>query len=137
VAVLLLIAGTILGGLWADVSWGRFWSWDRKEIWALISALVYLVVLHGRYAGWAGNFGLAAGSVVGATSILMAWYGVNYVFPGGRHAYGAGAGGLAPVVAIVALNWLFMGLAALRYLLETGAPVPRLPEPPTENPADG
>lgn len=123
VAVLLLVAGTILGGLWADVSWGRFWSWDRKEVWALISALVYLVVLHGRYAGWSGNFGLAVGSVVGATSILMAWYGVNYVFPGGRHAYGSGSGGLVPVLAIVAANWVFMGVAAFRYVLETRTPV--------------
>ncbi|HUT93776.1 MAG TPA: cytochrome c biogenesis protein CcsA [Thermoguttaceae bacterium] len=123
VAVLLLVAGTILGGLWADVSWGRFWSWDRKEVWALISALVYLVVLHGRYAGWSGNFGLAVGSVVGATSILMAWYGVNYVFPGGRHAYGSGSGGLVPVLAIVAANWIFMGFAAFRYVLETRTPV--------------
>jgi ABC-type transport system involved in cytochrome c biogenesis permease subunit len=119
VAVLLLIVGTILGGLWADVSWGRFWSWDRKEVWALISALVYLVVLHGRYAGWSGNFGLAVGSVVGATSILMAWYGVNYLFPGGRHAYGSGSGGFVPVLMIVAANWIFMGFAAFRYLLET------------------
>ena len=57
VAVLLLAAGTILGGLWADVSWGRFWDWDPKEVWALISLLAYLVVLHGRFAGWVGTFG--------------------------------------------------------------------------------
>ena len=76
-----------------------------------------------RYAGWSGNFGLAVGSVAGATSILMAWYGVNYVFPGGRHAYGSGSGGLVPVLAIVAANWIFMGFAAFRYVLETRTPV--------------
>ncbi|HEY1066929.1 MAG TPA: cytochrome c biogenesis protein CcsA, partial [Pirellulales bacterium] len=64
VAVLLLAAGTILGGLWADVSWGRFWGWDPKEVWALASLLVYLAILHGRYAGWFNNFGLAVGSVL-------------------------------------------------------------------------
>jgi ABC-type transport system involved in cytochrome c biogenesis permease subunit len=116
VAVLLLAAGTILGALWADVSWGRFWGWDPKEVWALISLLVYLAVLHGRYAGWFGNFGLAVGSVFGATSILMAWYGVNFVLGSGKHFYGEGSGGLNWVLLAVALNWAFMAAAAARYL---------------------
>lgn len=127
VAVLLLAAGTILGGLWADVSWGRFWGWDSKEVWALVSLLIYLAVLHGRYAGWFGNFGLAVGSVVGATSILMAWYGVNFVLGSGLHTYGDGAGGLVPVAVTVVLNWLFIVPAAMRYLTET---MPRVePQP--------
>ena len=87
VAVLLLITGTILGGLWADVSWGRFWGWDPKEVWALISGLVYLAILHRRYAGWFGNFGLAVGSIVVATAIAMSWYGVNFWLGVGLHAY--------------------------------------------------
>jgi ABC-type transport system involved in cytochrome c biogenesis permease subunit len=115
VAVLLLAAGTILGGLWADVSWGRFWGWDPKEVWALISLLTYLAILHGRYAGWFGNFGLSVGSVIGATAILMAWYGVNFVLPAGLHSYGQGAGGQAQVAVVVALNWLFVAVAAVRY----------------------
>lgn len=118
VAVLLLAAGTILGGLWADVSWGRFWGWDPKEVWALISLLTYLAILHGRYAGWFGNFGLSVGSVIGATAILMAWYGVNFVLPAGLHSYGQGAGGQLQVGIVVALNWLFVGAAAVRYYRE-------------------
>jgi ABC-type transport system involved in cytochrome c biogenesis permease subunit len=120
VAVLLLAAGTILGGLWADVSWGRFWGWDSKEVWALVSLLIYLAVLHGRYAGWFGNFGLAVGAVVGACSILMAWYGVNFVLGSGLHTYGEGVGGVQWALVIVGLNWTFAILAALRYRLETG-----------------
>ena len=58
VTVLLLAVGTVLGGLWGDVAWGRFWAWDPKEVWALICLLVYLAVLHARSAGWAGDFGL-------------------------------------------------------------------------------
>ena len=55
VGVLLLATGTILGGVWANYSWGRFWDWDPKETWALITLLGYLFVLHGRIAGkWAG-----------------------------------------------------------------------------------
>jgi ABC-type transport system involved in cytochrome c biogenesis permease subunit len=118
VAVLLLAAGTILGALWADVSWGRFWGWDPKEVWALISLLIYLAVLHGRYAGWFGNFGLAVGSVVGATSILMAWYGVNFVIGSGKHFYGEGSGGVTWVLTAVLLNWGFVLAAAVRYNVE-------------------
>jgi len=123
VAVLLLAAGTILGALWADVSWGRFWGWDRKEVWALISLLIYLAVLHGRYAGWFGNFGLAVGSVFGATSILITWYGVNFVIGSEKHAYAEGSGGLGWVLLAVALNWAFVLAAAVRYRIEVRTPV--------------
>ncbi|MBW3599699.1 MAG: cytochrome c biogenesis protein CcsA [Planctomycetes bacterium] len=125
VAVLLLAAGTILGGLWADVSWGRFWGWDPKEVWALISLLVYLAVLHGRFAGFGNHFGLIFGTVFGATMIAMSWYGVNFVLPQiakgsvGLHSYGEGAGGQAYVFAFIAFNWLLLGIATTRYLSET------------------
>lgn len=130
VAVLLLAAGTILGGLWADVSWGRFWGWDSKEVWALISLLIYLAILHGRYAGLFGNFGLSVGAVFGATAIVVAWYGVNFVFGSGLHTYGEGSGGKEWVFAVLALNWLFVGAASLRYLFETRLP----PTSPTKTP---
>ncbi|QDU93767.1 cytochrome c biogenesis protein CcsA [Lignipirellula cremea] len=125
VAVLLLAAGTILGGLWADVSWGRFWGWDPKEVWALISFLVYVAVLHGRFAGWFNNFGLIAGTVFGATMIIMSWYGVNFALPKladgnvGLHSYGTGAGGLEYVAGFVALNWVLLGIASARFWYET------------------
>lgn len=121
VAVLLLAAGTILGALWADVAWGRFWGWDPKEVWALISLLVYLAILHGRYAGWVGNFGLTAGTVAGATAIIMSWYGVNFVLGKGLHSYGFGEGETANwyVLGGVLANWLFVGAAWLRYAGKT------------------
>jgi Cytochrome C assembly protein len=77
--VLLLAAGTILGGVWANYSWGRFWGWDPKETWALIALLCYILTLHGRLAGWWTQFGLAVASVVCFLAVLMAWYGVNFV----------------------------------------------------------
>jgi len=120
VAVLLLAAGTILGGLWADVSWGRFWGWDPKEVWALVSLLVYMAILHGRYAGWFGNFGLAAGAVLGATAIIFSWYGVNFVLGVGLHSYGFGTGGQYEVGGFVAANWLLLAAAGWRYRRETG-----------------
>ncbi len=114
VAVLLLAAGTILGGLWADVSWGRFWGWDPKEVWALISCLVYLAILHGRYAGWIGDLGLAVGSVLGASAIIFSWYGVNFVLGVGLHSYGFGTGGQWWVGGFVLANWVLVALAVLR-----------------------
>lgn len=119
VAVLLLAAGTILGGLWADVAWGRFWGWDPKEVWALISCLVYLAILHARYAGLVGNFGLAAGSILGASMIVMSWYGVNFVLGVGLHSYGFGTGGQWYVIGFVMANWAFLAAAMARYLRET------------------
>jgi len=118
VAVLLLAAGTVLGALWADVAWGRFWSWDAKETWALISLLVYMIILHGRYAGWSGDFGMAIGSVLGATAILIAWYGVNFLLGSGLHSYGSGTGGQWGIGIAVTLNWLFLLAAAMRYQIK-------------------
>lgn len=123
VAVMLLAAGTILGGLWADVSWGRFWGWDPKEVWALVSLLAYLVVLHGRYAGWIGNFGLAAGAVVGAAVIGMSWYGVNFLLGAGLHSYGFGQGGQTEFFIFLALNVALLAAAAWRWRRETAVPV--------------
>ncbi len=85
-----------------------------------MSLLIYLAVLHGRYAGWFGNFGLAVGAVVGACSILMAWYGVNFVLGSGLHTYGEGVGGVQWAFWTVGLNVTFAILAAFRYILETG-----------------
>lgn len=122
VAVLLLVAGTILGGVWADVSWGRFWGWDPKEVWALISALVYLAILHGRYAGWFNNVGLVFGTVLGASMIIFSWYGVNFILPMfadtgsvGLHSYGSGSGGIGFVTTFVIVNWIWLGIGLARF----------------------
>jgi ABC-type transport system involved in cytochrome c biogenesis permease subunit len=103
VGVLLCAAGTILGGVWADYSWGRFWGWDPKEVWALITLLVYLVPLHGRFAGWVNTFGLVFASVVCFLAVLMAWYGVNFVLGVGLHSYGFVEGGGQGIVVASSL----------------------------------
>ena len=114
VGVLLLATGTILGGVWANYSWGRFWDWDPKETWALITLLGYLIVLHGRIAGkWAG-FGMAVGSVLAFQGVLMAWYGVNFVLGVGLHSYGFGTGGFGWALLFVATEIAFVTLAAIR-----------------------
>jgi hypothetical protein len=119
----LVATGTILGGVWADSSWGRFWGWDPKEVWALITLLVYLVPLHGRFAGWVGTFGLLVSAVVCFGSVLMAWYGVNFVLGVGLHSYGFSAGGGQGVVLLTTLVVLAVvaGAAWRRKVCQSGA----------------
>lgn len=115
IGVVLLATGTILGGVWANDSWGRFWGWDPKETWALIALFGYLAVLHGRFAGWLGSFGTALGSALAFLGVLMAWYGVNFVLAAGFHSYGFGGGGLPYVLAAVLLDLIFISFLAFRY----------------------
>jgi len=114
VGVLLLATGTILGGVWANYSWGRFWDWDPKETWALIALLGYLFLLHGRISGMWGGFGLAIGAVLAFLSVLMAWYGVNFVLGAGLHSYGFGTGGFPLVATYVGCELIFITVALLR-----------------------
>ena len=111
--VVLVAAGTILGGIWADYSWGRFWGWDPKEVWALIVLLGYIAVLHARYAGWMRPFGFAAWTVVAFTLVMMAWYGVNFVLGVGLHSYGFSTGGQSTVATFVAIQLAWVGTVAV------------------------
>lgn len=106
IGVATLAPGIILGGVWADYSWGRFWGWDPKETWALIALLGYLAVLHGRIIGWIQNFGMVASSIITFSLVIMAWYGVNFVLGAGLHTYGFGAGGVEYVAGFVVLHLL-------------------------------
>jgi ABC-type transport system involved in cytochrome c biogenesis permease subunit len=115
VGLMLIIPGTMLGGFWADVSWGRFWGWDPKEVWALITLLVYVIPLHGRFAGWIKPFGLVVASVVCFLSVVMAWYGVNFVLGVGLHSYGfVEGGGQGAVSATCACVLALVAAAAWR-----------------------
>ncbi len=113
--VLFLAAGTLLGGLWAEKAWGRFWGWDTKETWALIALLLYLAVLHARYVRWIGGFGLNAASVLAFQGIVMAGYGVNYLLGTGKHSYGFGVGGELVVGIFVLLELILVLLAVIRH----------------------
>jgi cytochrome c-type biogenesis protein CcsB len=107
IGVVLVAAGTILGGVWADYSWGRFWGWDPKETWALITLLGYVAVLHGRLVGWIKNFEFAVAAVVTFSLVIMSWYGVNFVLGAGLHSYGFGAGGVEYVALFVVLHLFY------------------------------
>jgi len=113
--VLLLTAGTILGGVWAADSWGRFWGWDPKETWALISIVVYFAMLHARHVGWLRDVGMAAAAIVGFLAIVWTFYGVNYVMASGLHSYGFGSGGEKWVAIWGALELGFLAVCKWRY----------------------
>lgn len=127
VGVLLLIIGTLLGGVWANEAWGRFWGWDIKETWAFISILGYLVLLHARFFGLVSPFGMAVGAVVGFQLILMTWYGVNMMMKSGLHTYGFGSGGTGYIVFYLVCEAAFLSMVAFRFRHyreknETGTP---------------
>lgn len=115
IGVILLAAGTILGGVWADYSWGRFWGWDPKEVWALIALLLYIAVLHGRFTGWLKGFGFVVTTVLSFMGVLMAWYGVNFVLGVGLHSYGFGSGGSIYVSTYLGLQLAYIYFAYQSY----------------------
>ncbi|MBA4150810.1 MAG: cytochrome c biogenesis protein CcsA [Verrucomicrobia bacterium] len=123
IGVLLLAAGTILGGVWANYSWGRFWGWDPKETWALIALLLYIFAIHGKIAGWWGNFGMAVAAAISFNGILMAWYGVNFVLGKGLHSYGFGGGGVQWVALIVSIDLAFVLVCVIKKLRTPKTPV--------------
>jgi ABC-type transport system involved in cytochrome c biogenesis permease subunit len=92
IGVFLLTVGTLLGAVWGDYAWGRFWGWDPKEVWALISLLFYVNILHARYVGWLADFGVAFWAALTFLVIGMTYYGVNFMLPSGLHSYGTGSG---------------------------------------------
>jgi hypothetical protein len=110
--------------VWADYSWGRFWGWDPKEVWALVALLGYLAVLHARFAGWVSHRGLAALAVFCFSLIVMAWYGVNFVLGAGLHSYGFGGGGRGWVFSALAIQMGFALAAVWRSVPEPRSTTP-------------
>ena len=86
-ALLFTAVGTMLGGVWADQSWGRFWGWDPKENGALWIVLWLIWLLHGRLAGQLAPLGFAAGLALVNIVVALAWFGVNLLSVG-LHSYG-------------------------------------------------
>jgi cytochrome c-type biogenesis protein CcsB len=109
IGLFMLTIGTFLGGIWANESWGRYWGWDPKETWALVSVLVYAVILHLRFIpAMSGKFLFNALSLWGYSSILFTFFGVNFYLVG-LHSYAQGEGlGSIPTWLIVTLILFFL-----------------------------
>ena len=110
IGVVLLAGGIILGGVWADYSWGRFWGWDPKETWSLIALCIYMVILHGKATSWIPPKRFIPLVAFAFMSILMAWFGVNYVLATGLHSYGFSQGGVVFLASVIIGQLVFLSV---------------------------
>lgn len=98
--------GTYLGGVWANESWGRYWGWDAKETWALVTILVYAFILHMRLIPkLRGLFVYNVATIFGLASVIMTYYGVNY-YLSGLHSYATGDPVPIP-------NWVYIAVVSI------------------------
>jgi len=112
IGLYMISIGTFLGGVWANESWGRYWGWDPKETWALVTILVYAFIIHLNFIpGVVGRYLFNALSVVGFSSVLMTYFGVNY-YLSGLHSYAAGD----PVPIPMFVYYTIAGLALILIL---------------------
>ena len=117
IGLFMLTIGTFLGGVWANESWGRYWGWDPKETWALVSVLVYVFILHMRLIpALAGFYIFNLASLIGIWSIIMTYFGVNY-YLSGLHSYAAGDPMPIPsfVYYFIALTFVSAILAKIKF----------------------
>ena len=115
-AALFSLVGTILGGIWADQSWGRFWGWDPKENGALMIVLMGAIVLHARWGGICKERGIMLLAIAGNIITAWSWFGTNLLGVG-LHSYGFTDSGFFWML-LFALSQLFMmGLGLLPWKL--------------------
>jgi cytochrome c-type biogenesis protein CcsB len=105
IGVTFLATGIILGAWWASESWGRYWGWDPKETWSLITLLGYITVIHGRFAGWLSPYGVSVANVATWGLVLFTFYGVNF-FLVGLHSY-AGAADAVQIPPLLVVYLVF------------------------------
>jgi ABC-type transport system involved in cytochrome c biogenesis permease subunit len=103
--LLFATVGTILGGIWANYSWGRFWGWDPKENGALLIVLWMILTLHSRMGGYVRDFGFCVLAVIGGTVVAFSWWGVNLLGVG-LHSYGFTSGVWTILVTLYAVEAL-------------------------------
>jgi ABC-type transport system involved in cytochrome c biogenesis permease subunit len=110
-----LTIGTFLGAVWANESWGRYWGWDPKETWSLITIVIYSLVLHSRQIpGMKDVFTFNLLSLFAFSSVLMTYFGVNY-YLSGLHSYAGGDS--IPVPSFVYITVILLaGLSLVAYL---------------------
>jgi ABC-type transport system involved in cytochrome c biogenesis permease subunit len=111
-ALLFSFVGTVLGGIWADQSWGRFWGWDPKENGALLIVLWNAIILHARWGGYARERGIMTMAIFGNVITSLSWFGVNMLGVG-LHSYGFMDKAFYALSGFVASQLLLMGLAML------------------------
>jgi ABC-type transport system involved in cytochrome c biogenesis permease subunit len=111
-ATLFSLVATILGGIWADQSWGRFWGWDPKENGALLIVLWNAIILHARWGGYVRERGLALMTVFGNVVTSFSWFGVNMLGVG-LHSYGFMDRAFGPLIGFVLSQFAIIGLGLI------------------------
>ena len=111
------VVGTILGGIWANESWGRFWGWDPKENGALLICLAQIVVLHARMGGYVRDFGIQMLAAFGGTVVAFSWFGVNLLGVG-LHSYGFTSGIHTALWTYYGIQWGLMAVAGAHHIYE-------------------
>jgi ABC-type transport system involved in cytochrome c biogenesis permease subunit len=111
-ALLFSFVGTVLGGIWADQSWGRFWGWDPKENGALLIVLWNAVILHSRWAGYAREKGIMAMAIFGNIITALSWFGVNMLGVG-LHSYGFTPAAFFWLFSFIGSQLVLIGLCML------------------------
>lgn len=117
------LVGTVLGGIWANYSWGRFWGWDPKENGALMICLWCLVILHGRMAGWIREIGIHMNGIVLAIIVTFSWWGVNNLGVG-LHSYGFTDGVWRALYSAWGILGLFMAMGVAVWFHERNRKAP-------------
>lgn len=120
-AMLLSFVGTVLGGIWADQSWGRFWGWDPKENGALIIVLWVALILHARWGGMIQQRGMAVLAIFGNVVVTWSWFGVNEL-GAGLHSYGFTDGTVFWLTLFAGSQVLLVGLGSLPLTLWRSSP---------------
>lgn len=109
-ALLFSVVGTILGGVWANDSWGRFWGWDPKENGALLICLSQLAILHARLGGLLKDLGLVLATIFGGMIVAFSWWHVNLLGVG-LHSYGFTDGVLGNLMLFYFIETIVIGVA--------------------------
>ncbi len=124
-ATLFSFVGTILGGIWADQSWGRFWGWDPKENGALIIVLWNAIILHARWGGLVKQRGLMTLALFGNIVTSWSWFGTNMLGVG-LHSYGFKEGAMTTMIWYDVAQLVIIGLGCLplRFWNRYWRPVP-------------
>jgi len=111
------VVGTILGGIWANESWGRFWGWDPKENGALLICIAQIALIHARRAGFVRDLGTCAVAAFGGTVVAFSWWGVNLLGVG-LHSYGFTSGIQSALWSYYIAQWSVVALAGVLWIRE-------------------
>jgi ABC-type transport system involved in cytochrome c biogenesis permease subunit len=126
--LILSVTGTILGGVWANESWGRFWGWDPKENGALMIVLWQLFILHARLGGYIRDLGIALAAIFGGMIVAFSWWGVNLLGIG-LHSYGFTSGVMRSLLIFYGIEILVLACGAVLWMRGRQQAAARVHEP--------